>query len=117
MKSNRSLGFIAVMTLFGCAEVGQVLNTAMTQATTPPVFYEGFEAPITINYTIYRAGQFFTTQQHTWQVTAASIDELPVRPEQRDRRGGRPGAGGAIGTAPLLRADLQHGAPTSFNGL
>ncbi len=74
MKSNRLSWIGAAMALFGCAEVGQVLDTAVSQATTPPIFFENFEAPITNNYTVYHAGQSFTTQRNTWQVTAASVD-------------------------------------------
>jgi len=42
--------------LTACAEVGQVVESALSRAMAPPVFYEGFEVPITTSYAVYCAG-------------------------------------------------------------
>lgn len=161
MGRDRLVLVTAMIALSGCAEMGQVVNSAIAQATAPPVFYEGFEVPVTAKYTVYRAGQSFTTQQHTWQVTAASIDVANASTLREVVAGdgtqvvdlaGSPGAGSlstsfpttagqrytlsfrygrnnrigaapararveVIGAVPLLRADLQHGAPTPYDSL
>lgn len=47
------------VSLAGCANVGDVLNTALASAMAAPVFSENFEAPASSNYAVVRAGQSF----------------------------------------------------------
>ena len=48
--------------------------TAAAAAATAPVLTESFESPATSNYTVFRAGQSFTTATNTWSVQSGSID-------------------------------------------
>ncbi len=52
-------------------------NVSLTpagSATAAPVLSESFEAPATGNYTVFRAGQSFTTANNTWSVQSGTID-------------------------------------------
>jgi hypothetical protein len=48
-------------------------------APTAAVLSENFEAPVTGNYTVVRAGQSFTTLARTWTVEAGTIDIVNTR--------------------------------------
>lgn len=58
--------------LGGCADLQKAANQMAAMAST--VLAEDFEAPVTVNYTVFKAGQSFTTNAATWQVEAASVD-------------------------------------------
>lgn len=48
-------------------------------ATAPaPALTESFESPATANYTVYRAGQTFTSGANTWRVDSGTIDLVNV---------------------------------------
>ena len=48
--------------------------TPTSSAGAAPVFRESFEAPATANYTVYRAGQSFSTGSNTWMVQSGTVD-------------------------------------------
>ncbi|HEU4429943.1 MAG TPA: DUF642 domain-containing protein [Myxococcota bacterium] len=80
-----SIAGLGLACALGCANAGQVLNTALATALAAPgalaqpVFQESFEAPATANYTVVRAGQSFTTRHNTWSVTGGSVDVVNAR--------------------------------------
>jgi hypothetical protein len=102
MHSHRLLTAAPLLALAGCAEMGEVMNTALAAALVAPAFTENFEAPVSSSYSVFRAGQSFSTQRNTWQVTSGSIDVVnaTVRKEVVAAEGtqvvdlaGSPGAG------------------------
>lgn len=82
--TSLSLG-LSPLLVAGCAAVNDALNTAVAAAI--PLLAEGFEAPLTNNYTVFRQGQALATASNVWQVSAASVDRRTARARPREIRG------------------------------
>ena len=68
-----ALAAAVAVALMGMAAAASAAAEDPSDATRP-VLAESFEAPLSSNYTVVRAGQTLRTRNHAWQVEQASID-------------------------------------------